>query len=109
MSSTNKTKTNPTKSNEYIKALTKTEIKKEDKNLKNKITNPTNSIKQSNKNGSLAINNENKNIKNNTIDIKQKFADIEEFYNKFKSGSKYEDLKIQIVSINITKKMLKKL
>ena len=93
ISSTKKTKTNSNKSNDDIKALTKTEVKKDDKNLKNKNTNPTNSIKQRNKNASLAINNESKNIKNNTMDIKQKFAELEEFYSKYKSGSEYEDFK----------------
>ena len=38
ISSTKKTKTNSNKSNDDIKALTKTEVKKDYKNLKNKNT-----------------------------------------------------------------------
>ena len=82
---------------------------KNEKNIKNNNSNSADSIELNNKNqnknennlkdnnSSIEQNNNNSSIKinddNDVIDLKQKFAEIEEFYRKFEKGDTYEEFK----------------
>ena len=68
--------------------------KNENKN-ENNLKNNKSSIEQNNNNSSIKINDDNKieNEKKDVTDLKQKFAEIKEFYVKFKKGETYEEYK----------------